>query len=135
MPDNMTNDINETQAITQEQINTALPNLRKYSQENRIPYLKNEYRKEMLIKFKELFLCELYTAAENEKKYCEEKHVEPHMQGATLAHVESLVADATDWFELEALYEFIFVDIFVPTKEEVQEKAMRIRANFGGLVY
>ena len=127
------NDLKEDAAITQEQINNALQGVSKYHEVNRVPLIKNEYRKEFLIKLQELFLCELYEAVEKEKQLCDKIGTEPNMSGATLEHIEGLVTSATDWLELEAIWEFVFKDNIVPTKEEVLERAKIYDTNLGGL--
>ena len=63
-------DVKDTGVVSQEQINEAIKDTTQseYYQQNRIPLLTGEYRKEAFLKLKGLFLKEFYKAIEEEEK-------------------------------------------------------------------
>ena len=131
----MTNDIKDTGVISQQAINESLGEMTNsaYSQTNRIPLIKGEYRKEMFIKLKDLFLNELYKAAQEEEEACKKLGIIPQMQGDNLKAVEDLVDHFDNWFQLEALWEFLFRDNEIPTLEQINIRAEKLNNNLGEL--
>lgn len=131
----MTKDIKDTGVVSQDSINKAIEDIStsEYTQQNRIPLIKGEYRKDMLLKLKDLFMKELYKAVQEEEEACKKAGIEPNMKGDILKAVEALVDVAPNWFWLEALYEFLFHDNIIPTVKELAERSVRLNQDLGNL--
>ena len=130
----MTNEI-DNGVVSQDAINEAIEEMSKseYSQQNRIPLITGEYRKEMFLKLKDLFMKELYKAAQEEEEACNKVGIEPQMKDDKLKYIEELVGTFTNWFQLEALYEFLYKDNILPTPQEVNARAEKLNDNLGKL--
>lgn len=130
----MTNEI-DNGVVSQDAINAAIDELSKskYSQQNRVPLITGEYRKEMFLKLKDLFMQELYKAAQEEEEACKKVGIEPQMKDDKLKYVEELIESFNNWFQLEALYEFLFKDNIIPTLQEVNARAEKLNDNLGKL--
>lgn len=130
----MTNEI-DNGVVSQDAINAAIDELSKskYSQQNRVPLITGEYRKEMFLKLKDLFMQELYKAAQEEEEACKKAGIEPQMKDDKLKYVEELIESFNNWFQLEALYEFLFKDNIIPTLQEVNARAEKLNDNLGKL--
>jgi hypothetical protein len=130
----MTNEI-DNGVVSQDAINAAIDELSKskYSQQNRVPLITGEYRKETFLKLKDLFMQELYKAAQEEEEACKKVGIEPQMKDDKLKYVEELIESFNNWFQLEALYEFLFKDNIIPTLQEVNARAEKLNDNLGKL--
>lgn len=131
----MTDEIKDTGVVSKEVTDKAIEDLSKseYAQVNRIPLIKGEYRQEMLIKLKDLFMQELYKAVQDEEEACKKAGIEPQMKGDNLKMVEALVEASPNWFFLEALWEYLFKDNYIPTPAELATRANKLNDNLGKL--
>lgn len=133
----MTNELKDTGVISQESIDKSLEDISKseYAKQNRIPLIKGEYRTEMLVKLKDLFMQELYKAVDEEEQACKKAGIEPQMTGDNLKMVEALVEASPNWFFLEALWEFLYKDNIIPTPAELATRANKLNDNLGKLEF
>jgi hypothetical protein len=76
---------------------------------------------------------ELYKAAQEEEEACKKVGIEPQMKDDKLKYVEELIESFNNWFQLEALYEFLFKDNIIPTLQEVNARAEKLNDNLGKL--
>jgi len=128
-------DIKDTGTVSQEAINEAIVDTTQseYYQQNRIPLITGEYRKEAFLKLKDLFLKELYKAVEEEEKACKKADLEPQMKGDKLKYIEDLVDSFDNMFQLESLAQYLYQENIIPTLEEVNIRANKLNENLGKL--
>ena len=128
-------DVKDTGVVSQESINEAIKDTTQaeYYQQNRIPLITQEYRKEAFLKLKELFLKELYRAVEEEAKACQKADLEPQMKDDKLKYIEDMVDSFTNMFQLEALAQYLYQENTIPMIDEVNERANKLNANLGTL--
>lgn len=128
-------DVKDTGVVSQEKINEAIVDTTQseYYQQNRIPLITQEYRKEAFLKLKGLFLKELYKAVEEEEKACKKADLEPQMKDDKLKYVEDLVDSFTNIFQLESLAQYLYQENTIPTIEEVNSRAEILNQNLGKL--
>lgn len=128
-------DVKDTGVVSQEKINEAIKDSTQseYYQQNRIPLITGEYRKEAFLKLKGLFLKELYKAAEEEEKACRKADLEPQMKGEKMKYIEDMVESFTNMFQLESLAQYLYQENIIPTLEEVNTRANKLNENLGKL--
>lgn len=128
-------DVKDTGVVSQETINEAIKDSTQseYYQQNRIPLLTGEYRKEAFLKLKGLFLKELYKAADEEEKVCRKADLEPQMKGEKLKYIEDMVETFDNMFQLEALAQYLYQENIIPTLDEVNIRANKLNENLGKL--
>ncbi len=128
-------DIKDTGVVSQEQINEAIKDTTQseYYQQNRIPLLTGEYRKEAFLKLKGLFLKEFYKAIEEEEKACKKADLEPQMKDDKVKYIEDMVDSFTNMFQVEALAQYLYQENIVPTLDEVNKRAEILNQNLGKL--
>lgn len=128
-------DVKDTGIVSQESINRAIEDTTQseYYQQNRIPLLTGEYRKEAFLKLKGLFLKELYKAVDEEEKACRKADLEPQMKGDKLKYIEDMVETFDNMFQLEALAQFLYQENIIPTLDEVNTRANKLNENLGKL--
>lgn len=131
----MTDELKDTGVVSQDVTDKAIEDMSKsdYAKLNRIPLIKGEYRQEMLLKLKDLFMQELYKAVQDEEEACKKAGIEPQMTGDNLKMVEALVEASPNWFYLEALWEYLFKDNYIPTPLELKRRANKLNDNLGKL--
>lgn len=131
----MINEIKDSGVVSQEIIDKSLEDISnsEYAKQNRIPLIKGEYRKEMFLKLKDLFMNELYKAVNEEEEACKKVGIEPRMKDDNLKLVEALVEASPNWFFLEALWEFLYKDNVIPTPAELATRANKLHENLGKL--
>ena len=128
-------DVKDTGVVSQEKINEAIKDTTQseYYQQNRIPLITGEYRKEAFLKLKDLFLKEFYKAIEEESKACQKADLEPQMKDDKAKYIEDMVESFTNMFQLEALAQYLYQENTIPTFEEVNQRAETLNQNLGTL--
>lgn len=128
-------DVKDTGVVSQEKINEAIKDTTQseYYQQNRIPLITGEYRREAFLKLKDLFLKEFSKAIEEESKACQKADLEPQMKDDKAKYIEDMVESFTNMFQLEALAQYLYQENTIPTFEEVNQRAETLNQNLGTL--
>lgn len=100
-------------------LNLEFPNL--------IPLLYFEYRASALNFLKQVFMENLQKCIEYDKEYCRRHKIEPVLTQEKIDHIINLLNQCSNVYELQALNDYIFLENYIPTLDEVKSRGIRLK--------
>ena len=100
---------------------------------NLIPLLYFEYRTAALNYLKNVFLDNLLACIKAEREYCKAHNLEPAMTQEKVDQIQSILDKCTNVYEIQALNDFVFLENYVPTWEEVRQRGLRLKLLYPSL--
>ena len=94
---------------------------------NLIPYLAYEYRSSTLNALKNIFLDNLLYCIKLEREYCRAHNLKPAMTQEKVDQIQSILDKCENIYEIQALNDYVFIENYVPTLEEVKQRGLRLK--------
>ena len=94
---------------------------------NLIPYLAFDYRTSMLRALKEIFLENLSYCVKLEQDYCRAHNLQPLMTQEKIDQIVSILNKCSNVYEIQALNDYVFLENYVPTWEEVKQRGLHLK--------
>jgi len=94
---------------------------------NLIPLLYFEYRTAALNHLKNVFLDNLLSCIKAEREYCQVHNIKPLMTQEKIDQIQSILDQCTTVYEVQALNDYVFIENYVPTLEEVKKRGLRLK--------
>jgi hypothetical protein len=94
---------------------------------NLVPLLYFEYRTSALNYLKNVFLDNLLSCVKTEREYCQANNLQPLMTQEKIDQIQSILDKCTNVYEIQALNDYVFIENYVPTLDEVKKRGLHLK--------